>query len=524
MLSASTDVEVMDPQQAWAEMAERVMEFYDDPLGYVMWALPWGEPGTELEDQDGPDTWQRDTMNDLRDAIRAGFTDDEAVGAAIRLAVRSGHGIGKTALVSWLILWFMSTRPNPQCVITAGTGNQLSGKTWRELSKWQQMCVNGKWFQWTATKFYLKERPETWFATALPWNAQRPDSFAGTHEEHVLFIFDEASAIDDVIWEVVEGAMTTAGAMWIAFGNPVRNSGRFFECFHRFKHRWIGRKVDSRNAKMANQKQLQQWIDDYGEDSDFVRVRIKGEFPRSGSNQFISSEDARKCMEYLAVGYEKFAIRIGVDVARFGDDESVITVRQGRKRREVKTFRGLDTQQLAREVAQVANWYMQNETKPYIFVDGDGVGGGVVDALRAMGFDVIDVNSGIRADDPETYANKRAEMWGCMRADIKAGMELRHPDGSPDEELLADLTSIEYGFSQRNQIQLEKKADMKKRGLRSPDRADSLALTYAFPIADTGGVAEYISNARFKKVGGMKTTERWKTGGSGNVSTIRRRG
>ena len=106
--------------------------------------------------------------------------------------------------------------------------SQLKTKPWRELSKWHKMARNKHWFNWTATKFYQVDNEETWFAAAIPWSANNPDAFQGTHEESgTLIVYDEGSAIDDTIWEATEGAMTSTGAIWIAFGNPVRNTGRF---------------------------------------------------------------------------------------------------------------------------------------------------------------------------------------------------------------------------------------------------------------------------------------------------------
>jgi hypothetical protein len=243
--------------------------------------------------------WQEELLEYLGQCIRDGHGGEDAV--AVLLAVASGHGIGKSALVAWIILWFISTRENPQIVVTAGTQEQLRSKTWRELAKWHKLAINRDWFKWTATRLYNVEAPEQWFASAIPWSANNPESFAGTHEKHVLVIFDEASQIDNIIWETTEGAMTTPGAVWIAFGNPTRNTGRFAECWGRFKHRWKQWQVDSRTAKKANRAQLDQWVQDYGEDSDFVRVRVRGMFPRAGSVQFIPNDLVRNAMQRKAL-------------------------------------------------------------------------------------------------------------------------------------------------------------------------------------------------------------------------------
>lgn len=393
-----------------------------------------------------------------------------------RVAVASGHGVGKTALTSWLILWFMSTRPDPQVDVTANTKTQLDSKTWRELALWRSRALNADWFDMSATKLFLKAAPETWFCSALAWTEHRSEAFAGTHAKHVLRIMDEASGIADIIWDVSEGAMTTEGARWFAFGNPTKNTGRFAECWGKFKHRWKTFQVDSREVSITDKKQIQDWIDDYGEDSDFVRVRVRGLFPRAGSNQFIGSDVVDSCLKYKASeGNDVLARIFGVDVARFGDDQSVVCIRQGRKVEQLKKWRGLDGMQLASRVVELYEEHQPN----MVFVDGGGMGGPIVDRLRQLlpSGRVTEVNFGERPSDTIKYANKRAEMWGEMRDALRAGVEL--PD---DNELCDELTAVEYGFTPKQQILLEKKDDMKKRGLSSPDCADALALTYAHKV------------------------------------------
>jgi hypothetical protein len=404
------------------------------------------------------ETWQEQVLTDLAQGIQ-------------RIAVSSGHGIGKTALTAWINLWFISTRPNPQIVVTANTDSQLKTKTWRELAKWHKRSKNEEWFKWTATKFFLLDSPEDWFSSAIPWSENNSEAFAGTHEKHLLYIFDEASAIADIIWEVSEGAMTTSGALWIAFGNPTRNTGKFSQCFGKFRHRWKNYRIDSREVSITDKKQIQDWIEDYGEDSDFVRIRVKGEFPRAGTNQFISSEDVNNCVEYVAEGYQEQPVVMAVDVARFGDDQSVVCIRQGRKVFELLKWRNLDLMTTASKVFE-----LYEEWNPrLIFIDGVGVGGGVVDRLKQLLPEkyIFEVNAGHRAEEAETYYNKRAEMWGNMRAALQGGIEIPR-----DSELCDDLTGLEYGFDNKNRIQLEKKEDMKRRGLASPDCGDALSMTY----------------------------------------------
>jgi hypothetical protein len=377
-----------------------------------------------------------------------------------------------TRLVASKIHWFMSTRPDPAVVVTANTATQLSTKTWRELKKLNETALNRSWYNITATTMSLIGAEETWFASAIPWTEHRSEAFAGTHEQHVLYLFDEASAIPNIIWEVSEGAMSTPGSRWCVYGNPTRNSGAFFECFNKMKHRWYTMRVDSRTAKMTDKELIKQWIEDYGEDSDFVRIRVKGEFPRSGDNQFIDLESINNCFSYKASGHELQALVMGVDVARYGDDQTVFCIRQGRKVHPLRKWRGIDTMQTASYIAEVYNELQLDR----IFIDGGGVGGGVVDRVKQLipPNKVQEILSQSSTRNKVVYFNKRAEMWGDMRDAIRAGMEL--PE---DIDLKTDLSGVNYGFTATQQIQLEKKEDMKRRGMASPDSGDSLALTFA---------------------------------------------
>jgi hypothetical protein len=432
-----------------------VDRYVNDPVAFVREIL-----GAE------PDAWQTEVLTSIVDNQRS--------------AVASGHGIGKTALTSFIILWFMATRPYPQCVITANTKEQLTSKTWRELAKWNKRSKVGHWFTWTATKFYLTDAPDTWFASAIPQSENNSEAFAGTHEDHVLMLFDEASAIPDVIWEVAEGAMTTNGARWGAFGNPTRNTGRFRECFGRFKHRWHTMQIDSRSAKMTDKAQIESWIEDYGIDSDFVKVRVLGEFPSAGDMQFIPGQVAMDA-QTREVASQHGALVMGVDVARYGDDRSVIQFRRGRDARSMPTFvyRSLDIMALASRVVEKIEEYGPTT----VFVDGVGVGGGLVDRLSQLGYGrmTYEVNAGSAPDDKERFKNKRAEMWGNMKDWLKEG-------AIPNERAwYEDLCGLEYSYDMNQRLQLEHKEDMKKRGLASPDLGDALALTFAETVYDDAG-------------------------------------
>lgn len=455
------------------ELADALGEYKNNPYGFVKFAYHWGEG--ELAGQDGPDVWQTEFLKRLGEELDKRESEDinEIIRTSVRMAVASGHGVGKTAMVAWIVHWFITTRPNSSIIVTANTAAQLSTKTWRELAKWHRRLINRHWFQWTATKFYHVLQPETWFAAAIPWSKDNSDAFAGTHEDRgVLVIFDEASSIDDIIWDVVQGAMTTHGAVWIAFGNPTKNEGSFYDCFQK-NSRWINYQVDSRKAKVANISELEAWIEEYGEDSDFVRVRILGQFPRLSENQFISADvvvEASRRRVDLSSQQHIRAI-IGVDVAGFGGDQSIIQVRQGNYAYPAQKFREIDTMELS---GLIVDTYRRFGSNAVVCVDGVGMGAGVVDRLNQLGLTVIDVQSASKPMDARTYCNKRAELWGKMKDWLLTGGAI-----PSDKELIDQLCSLQYGLNKRLQIQLQSKLELRKtKG--SPDVADALAYTFAY--------------------------------------------
>lgn len=474
----------MTPEDLSA-LVDWAAECTHDPLKFVLEGFPWGEPG-ELEDEEGPDEWQRLHLKEIGEKLR----NDPHM--PVQEAIGSGHGIGKSADASWLILWALCTFELTRGVVTANTENQLRTKTWAELAKWHRLLICKEWFTFTATAIYSSDPSleKEWRVDAIPWSERNTEAFAGLHNKgkRLFVMFDEASAIPDVIWEVTEGALTDADTeiIWCVRGNPTRNTGRFRECFGRNKHRWSIHQIDSRTVRMTNKEQIQKWVEDYGEDSDFVRVRVRGQFPRAGSMQLIPSDVVEAAMKREVTALRSDPVVLGVDVARFGDDQSVIAPRQGRdaKSRPWRRFRGMDTMTLASEVHAEA-WKYRADA---IFVDGGGMGAGVVDRLEQLslppGCMLYEVNFGGRAvttgrvsDGGAACANKSTQMWWDMANWCKRG-------GLPDEqEIEDDLCGREYGYNGDNEIMVEKKKDMKKRGLSSPDNGDALALTFALPVA-----------------------------------------
>ena len=450
-----------------AELRAACLEYADDPLAFTAFMYSWGRKS--LLEWSGPDRWHVEVF----EAIRCYLEGPETMPLCI--AIASGHGSGKTAFVAWLINWFMSCRPHPQVVCTANTETQLTTKTWRELAKWHKLAHNRDWFDWTATSFYYKKNPETWKANAIPWSEHNTEAFAGTHEESVLVVFDEASKISDRIWEVTDGVFTTRKNIWVVCGNGTRNAGRFYECFHKHKKQWLTWNIDSRDCKAANRPYLERLIKQYGgENQDQSRVRVLGLFPRTATRQLISGEAVDKAMAFEAEGWSYLPKVIGVDVARFGENSSAICVRQGRKVYDIETLPKQDLMMTAHHVAEV----IKRERPVQIFIDGSGMGAGVVDRLRQLNFSVVDVNGGNSSLNPR-FLNKRAEMWWEMKEFIEGACEL-----PKDTRLKDELTCVEYDFTDKGRIRLDRKSDIMEDYGFSPDRADALAMTFAYPIAD----------------------------------------
>jgi hypothetical protein len=408
----------------------------------------------------------------------------------IREATVSGHGIGKSACVAWIILWAMSTFPNTRGVVTANTEKQLRTKTWAELAVWFGRFIAKDLFDLDATNIKVKtpevEEKSVWRIDMIPWSERNTEAFAGLHNQgrRILLVMDEGSGIPDVIWEVAEGALTDQDTqiIWAVFGNPTRNKGRFHDCFEgKFARRWKSRRVDSREVSFTNKAQIEDWISDYGEDSDFVRVRVRGIFPRVDAESFISYILATDAVEREVDVHPAEPIILGVDVGRFGDDPSVIAPRRGRDAVSLpwEVMHGLDTMQVA---ARVAAAYLRHRAT-LVMVDAGGVGGGVADRLRMMQIPVMDVDFGSKADNNAgvKFANKRAEIWGRLRDWLNGGSVPGEVQGC-DITMVDDLTAPRYGMNTKDEILLEGKADMRRRGVKSPNLADALACTFAFPV------------------------------------------
>ena len=458
----------------------------DNPLAFVLFCYPWGQKGTPLENFTGPRKWQREILLDIAEHIKQnnGKVDFDVM----REAVASGRGIGKSALVSWLEHWMLSTRIGATVIVSANSESQLRSVTWAEITKWLSMSINSHWFEVSATRVMpakwltelverdLKKGTRYWGVEGRLWSAENPDAYAGVHNyDGVMVIFDEASGIDDSIWSVTSGFFTenTPNRFWLAFSNPRRNSGYFYEAFHSKREFWKNRNIDARQVEGTDKNVYEQIIDEYGADSVQAHVEVYGMFPNASDDQFISVNVVDEAMQREKYKDNTAPIIIGVDPARFGSDSTVIAVRQGRDVIAIKRHKGDDTMETVGRVIEAIEEYQP----ALVNIDEGGLGAGVVDRLKEQRYKIKGVNFGNKAKNSMMYGNKRAEMWGDMREWLKSASI------PGDRYLKSDLISPMMKPDSKGSIFLESKKDMRARGLASPDAADAIALTFAFPVA-----------------------------------------
>jgi hypothetical protein len=481
------------------QVAADVAQFYADPLGFVRYAFPWGQRGM-LENYSGPDAWQEEALRELgREVQQRNFDGVHAV-PPIRVAVSSGHGIGKSTFVAWIACWILSTRPDSQGTVTANTFPQLETKTWAAIQRWLKACVTKDWFQIGSDRIYRLGRKESWFLSAQTSREENSESFAGQHAatSTSYYILDEASAIPEIIWEVAEGGLTDGEPMVFAFGNPTRATGKFFKAtFGSEKHRWLSRSIDSRESAFTNKGVIDEWIAEYGEDSDFVRVRVRGLPPRAGDLQFIDSERVYEASRRTPAAFPDEPLIIGVDIARGGGDHNVICFRRGVDAVSIPAIKipGEQTRDSTLMVSKLADVLAKYQPAA-MFLDETGIGGPLYDRLRQLGHkNVIGIQFGAASPERQ-YANMRSYMWGRMKDWLQRGSIPKNT------QLEQDLVGPGYKHDKQDRLVLESKEDMKKRGLASTDDGDALALTFAQPVA-------YKPAAKTLNRTGMGTSFKW---------------
>ena len=411
-----------------------------------------------------PEAWQKEVLESL-------LSDD-------KIAIKSGHGTGKTALLSWIILWWLCTKIPTKIACTANSAHQLNDVLWSEISKWHRNLPDGfkNLFEFKSDKINLVGVKDS-FAVARTARREQPEALQGFHSPNMLFIADEASGIDNIIFEVAEGSLSTKGAKVILTGNPTRSSGYFYDCFHTMKHRWKTFTVSCHDSQYVNPSFIADMARKYGEDSNVFRIRVLGEFPESNDDAIIPlhliSEATTRDIDPSTDD-----VIWGLDVARHGNDRTALAKRQGNTLLEkIKTWKNKD---LMETVGIVVSEY---EALPYskrpteILIDSIGLGAGVADRLQEMNLNcqITAVNVAELPSMQDKYMRLRDELWFLVRE----WFESRDVKIIDDEELVAELTTPSFSFMSNGKIKVESKEQMKKKGHNSPDLADALCLTFA---------------------------------------------
>jgi len=484
--------EILDPRDE-SKVRAAAKKFIHDPLGFVIWFFPWGKG--ELKDYpNGPRGWQREELNALGEWLR---TSKDKKHRIYRLGIASGHGIGKGAFLAMLSQWAMATKVDCKGLITANTDTQLKTKTWYELGKWLRIAKSRHWFECESDSLFALEpgHRKTWRIDRISWNDRNPEAFAGTHNRgnRILIGFDEASSIPDSIWDVTEGALTDENTeiIWVAMGNPTRGSGRFKDIFDRYSHRWRTRNIDARSVDGTNKELFSQWIDDYGIDSDFVKVKVLGRFPSSSSTQFFPGDIIRDAMKRETRSNMDDPLIMSLDIARGGDDNCVFAFRKGLDARSIPAVfvPGSEVRD-SMKLVSIATALIEQHRPDQFFYDGTGVGGPVGDRIRQLGHPITEIKFGIRSPDAH-YANFRAYMYGKLKSWLERGGAIENK-----VDIQREFETIEYGHNKADRLLMESKDMMKRRGVASPDYCDALAMTLAFPVRSKYGSLLKIKNQR----------------------------
>lgn len=414
-----------------------------------------------------------------------------------RVSIRSGHGTGKSTFMAWCVLWFLASYFPAKVPATAPTGHQLSDVLWAEIAKWHRRWrERHQWmadqFEWSSDAFRMRDAPNESFAVARTARPERPEALQGFHSEHILFLIDEASGVADNVFEVAEGALSTEGAYVAMCANPTRNSGYFFDSHHKMRGTWAALHWNGEKSPNVSPTYVANMAKKYGTQSPIYKVRVQGNFV-DAADGVISLELCEAAKVREVERNDAAPIVWGLDVARFGDDSCALAGRQGNHQlvmgdkpdEPVKEWFKQDTMVTVGFVKAAWDKTPANRRPAAINVDVIGIGAGVADRLREMGLPVVDVNvaeaeSGMTIDD-EQFNRLRDELWWRGRQ----WLERRDCRMANDDDTIGELTTPTYKFLSNGRIQVETKAELRKRGVKSPNRADAWLLTFyegGFPL------------------------------------------
>jgi hypothetical protein len=474
-----------------AELEDFVAQFIDDPLGFVLACYPWGEPGTPLEHESGPDDNQRAFLTDLGAEVRRRAFDGHTPVLPIQMAETSGHDTGKSAQGAWIADWILSTRPDSIGTVTAGTATQLEVRTWAAIVWWTNLCITAHWFVIQSRLIYAKASPKSWKVVAQTADADNAHSFAGQHARTSTswYLFDEASGVPDKIWEEASGGLMDGEPMWFAWGQMIRNTGMFYRvCFGNEAPRWNHRRIDSRTSRFPNKALIAQHIADYGIDSDYVKVRILGYPPSASELQYIDKARIDAARKRKALPIAREPLIAGFDVSGGGKAWNVIRFRRGLDGNALPAIRipGERDPERSERVgicAELLADRREGHELAALFIDA-AFGAAIAVRLKALGYThVYEVNFGAGSPDAHML-NMRAFMYAKAKDWLLLG-------ALPDEDTICDQAALAgYHLNQSGKLVIESKADIATRGEASPDDWDAFCLTFAQPVAPPPVVAE----------------------------------
>jgi len=394
-----------------------------------------------------------------------------------RVSIRACHGPGKSALDAWAAFWFLSCFFPARVPCTAPTAHQLEDILWAELAKWHQRMADWQkgLFRLTSERLQWAGAPDESFGVARTARKEKPEALQGFHAENLLFILDEASGIEDVIFEVAEGALSSENARVLMTANPTRTSGYFFDSHHRMRHRWDTMRVSHEDSPRVSGQYVEDMAHKYGVESNVYRVRVLGEFPLEDDDSVISLDLCESAI-VRDIGEDMGAATVwGLDVARFGDDASALVKRRGPVVLEAKSWRGKDLMQTAGLVFDEYTSAKDTRKPDRVYVDSIGLGSGVVDRLKELGVPVRGINVAESPAVKARFMRLRDELWFSARE----WLETRAVKMVDVEELVGQLTGPKYAMTSSGKIKVEGKDEMKARGVQSPDLADAFCLTFA---------------------------------------------
>lgn len=475
---------------------QRVPMYRKDPVLYAREVLRFE-----------PDGWQQEALMDLADNPK--------------VSIKSGQGVGKTGMEAVALLWFLTCFPYPRVVATAPTRQQLHDVLWAEIDKWMSRSpLLNEILKWTKTYVYMKGNEKRWFAVAR--TATKPENMQGFHEDNMLFIVDEASGVADPIMEAILGTLSGTNNKLLMCGNPTKTSGAFYDSHTRDRKLYRCHTVSSMDSTRTNKENIDSLVRKYGWNSNVVRVRVRGEFPNQEDDVFIGLDLIESCgSKIYELPKERMhpQIILGVDVARFGDDETVIYRNTRGKLKIAAKHRGQDLMAtcgyIVQQYKKIIREFPEYEGRIYVNIDDTGLGGGVTDRLREIKREqglsrmfIIPINAAEKIET-DTYTGKEAaehynNLTTHMWANLKDLLENKDIEIEDDDETFAQLSSRKYRMASNGKLELERKEDMKKRGLDSPDRADAAALSVYL-----GKIKKYTGSAPSKKAADVLRKENY---------------